>query len=155
MSPRCCPVRKPVSLNSYLNIFLLYRFYLQGEKLKEILICQIKDREGFSVFLRLLEEHGVQFSEQPVPEEVYEYARTVSCIKELVSIKQEFDSGDECWSDEEAKVDVNSLPVQTQLCLRYAFPLPDTPAVAVNQNLVHTQREDFVLVRIFKSNKDG
>lgn len=126
-------------------------------KLQEIIICQIKDREGFPVFLNLLEENNIKFSVQPVPEEVYEYAQTISCRKELISIKQpqKVSHEDECWSDSGEEEDikpaaVSSLSVQTELWLEYAFPLLGNNVSSTKQNLIHTEREDFVLVRIFK-----
>lgn len=134
------------------------RYFLLGQRLQEILICQIKDREGFPVFLDLLKREvegggGIRFSVEEISKEVYEYANRISCEKELLScqrriMKEEVRKRSKMREEEESLEEV-----ETELWLSYYFPTSNIIEAEGGErrsrNLVTTSVESFVLVRIF------
>jgi len=52
-------------------------YYLQG-KCKEVIICQIRDREGFQTFQSRLSQLQIPFEIEEISAEVYEFAQRIT-----------------------------------------------------------------------------
>ena len=101
--------------------------------MKEVVIIQISDREGFQSLVEKLRAKDLKFTVEPVPEECFSYAQGITCRK-LSSVKGRgaIKEGEhESWFE-------------------YHFPHPSQSYChSSNGSLLKTSSESFSLLRIF------
>ncbi len=116
---------------------------------KEITVCQIKDREGFPVFLEQLREKGIHHTVEAIPDAVYHYAQQISCERHLVKVS---DGGVPATSAISSQSHVKEFETWSE----YHFPLDSESGRLLEDDsrthkrgLVKSAIDSFVLVRIY------
>ncbi len=122
----------------------MIRYYLQGGN-KEVIICQIRDREGFQAFQGRLQSLHIPYEIEEISEELYEFAQQIGRMNAM-SISQE---------------EVNAE--STKQSIAYYFPLhPSSTTSIADQNhpyhtarkgLLKTNKESFVILRTRKQSQ--
>jgi hypothetical protein len=114
-------------------------YYLKGKRMKEIIICQIGDREGFSVLLELLSKNGIAHKiDKRICDDIIQYAQRIYCRKSQDPIL--------CKHGQ----------VETSLFLEYFFPSPlldSIPSEAKygKMNLIKSSIDSFCFLHVFKN----
>jgi len=62
-------------------LYSSYRYYLHGGYCKKVVICQMRDREGFSELLTRLQTMDIAYQVHEVTEEQYTFAQSIKCKK--------------------------------------------------------------------------
>ena len=116
---------------------------------KEITVCQIKDREGFPVFLEKLQEKGIRHTVEAIPEAVYHYAQQILCERYLVKVS---DGGIPATSAVPSQSNVKEFETWSE----YHFPVESESSELLEDDsptqksgLIKSAIDSFVLVRIY------
>jgi predicted nicotinamide N-methyase len=130
-------------------LFNVICYYLKGKRLKEIIICQIGDREGFSVLLDLLEKNGIAHKvENKISDDIVEYAQRIHCRESQVPVKKK----EVTIPREHGQVE------QLSLFLEYLFPNPSLEPSLLDsgyerRNLIKSSMDSFSFLHIYKKQK--